>query len=66
MPGLKIVNYVGELNICIVLDNGYMLSIMYKHVYNRYKVLHKCQKIPTDNMIIHIGNGDIPSTFNRF
>ena len=59
MTVLIMADYVGELNIPIILSNCCMLSIMPKHLYARHENLHKCQRIPEDNMIIHVGNGDI-------
>ena len=63
MSGLTIANFAGELNIPV-------FWIMVVH-YSSYpsitmtvnKILHKCQKISEDHMIIHISNDDIKAPF---
>ena len=46
-------NYAGELNTPVLMDGSCTFSIMTKHFYVLNEVLHKCLKIPADDMIIH-------------
>ena len=63
MLELTIVNFVGELNIPVFLNNGCMFSILYEHYHDNHEILHICKKMPADNIIMHTGNGNIQVHF---
>ena len=60
----KIMNSVKELNIQVLLENGCMVSIMPQSYYDKHKILHKYQEMPSfDYMVIYTGDGDIKAHF---
>ena len=58
MSGLTITYFGEEFNIQVFLDNSCMFSTMPKH-YDSHEVLHRCHKVPANNMVMHTGNGKV-------
>ena len=61
--GINTACSVTGLEIPVLLDNGCTFSIVTKQLCDMHKILHKCFRIPADNMIIHTRNGDIRLSF---
>ena len=43
--------FAGEMEIPLLLDNGYIFSIIANHFYDAKEILHRYLKIPEDNMM---------------